>query len=221
MFASASKNRCTRLAPPNIFSWWPSILFWRFIAGTAPQRILWPEEGVFECADYFRPTERLTGSEMRTVLEFLQRSQPSVDQGRYGFSHFLKTEGPPLLREMPFGYVVELVQLLLNKNLLSFRKGKITGMVRADCLPLMYGKDSETVRPHIGSKSTYIGWSVLVFTRPCEGRLGVQQGRSSHFTRCHPMVSLLSCHSVEDVSQRRPGAVGCEGCRVAGLLVAW
>ena len=30
------------------------------------------------------------------------------------------------MRDMPRGYVVELVQLLLNKNFLQFRKGKVS-----------------------------------------------------------------------------------------------
>jgi len=49
-----------------------------------------------------------------------------TDQGRYGFARFLGDHGPDFVRAMPKGYIVELVQLLLNKNLLQFRKGKVT-----------------------------------------------------------------------------------------------
>jgi epidermal growth factor receptor substrate 15 len=49
-----------------------------------------------------------------------------VDRGRYGFANYLKSCGPQFVRDMPRGYVVELVQLLLNKNFLQFRKGKVS-----------------------------------------------------------------------------------------------
>jgi hypothetical protein len=49
-----------------------------------------------------------------------------VDRGRYGYAHFLKVYGPAFIRGMPHGYVVELVQLLLNKGFLQFRKGLVS-----------------------------------------------------------------------------------------------
>lgn len=49
-----------------------------------------------------------------------------MDRGRYGFANYLKSCGPEFVRQMPRGYVVELVQLLLNKNFLQFRKGKVS-----------------------------------------------------------------------------------------------
>lgn len=94
--------------------------------GIVPQRILWPYHGgKFECADYFRPQERVGGVELQELLTFLDQAKPEIDRGRYGFATYLKRYGPVFLQTMPRGYVVELVQLLLNKNLLIFRKGKI------------------------------------------------------------------------------------------------
>lgn len=49
-----------------------------------------------------------------------------VDRGRYGLATFLKYRGPAFIRNMPRGYLVELVQLLLNKHILVFRKGKVS-----------------------------------------------------------------------------------------------
>jgi hypothetical protein len=35
----------------------------------------------------------------------------------------LKNTGPAYIRSLPIGYLVELVQLLSNKNVLRFKKG--------------------------------------------------------------------------------------------------
>lgn len=99
--------------------------------GVAPQRLLWPaDQPRFECADYFQPQERLTAAEMNKVIEFLSQSSSLsdhvADRGRYGFANFLQTHGPTCLRTMPRGHVVELVQLLLNRNFLLFRKGTVS-----------------------------------------------------------------------------------------------
>jgi len=94
--------------------------------------VLWPSSNLgvrFECADYFRPQERLTPQQMSELVEFLNKDRPQgaeVDRGRYGFANYLKAQGPLFVREMPRGYVVELVQLLLNKSFLQFRKGKVS-----------------------------------------------------------------------------------------------
>jgi hypothetical protein len=102
------------------------------IEGTAPQRILWPKEGRYPCADFFRPTERLTAEQTQILMQFLERRKPVVDQGRFGMTLYLKQNGPEFLRQWPLGYIVELVQLLLNTNVLSFRKGKISFKLRVD-----------------------------------------------------------------------------------------
>ena len=99
--------------------------------GVAPQRVLWPAPPAhrFDCADYFRPQERLPPQQMSELVEFLSKHRPSgdeVDRGRYGFANYLKVMGPAFIREMPRGYLVELVQLLLDKNILLFRKGKVS-----------------------------------------------------------------------------------------------
>lgn len=39
---------------------------------------------------------------------------------------YLKAQGPDFVRQMPRGYVIELVQLLLNTNVLHFRKGRVS-----------------------------------------------------------------------------------------------
>lgn len=113
--------------------------------GAAPQRVLWPAPPAprFDCADYFRPQERLNASQMTELVEFLTHDRPQgqevcgqVDRGRYGFANYLKTSGPPFVREMARGYVVELVQLLLNKNFLQFRKGKVSFRFLSSFLPI-------------------------------------------------------------------------------------
>ncbi len=91
------------------------------VQGEKPQRLLWPVAGHFECADYFRPTERLPSAQISALIEYFELERPEIDRGRYGFANFLKAKGPPFITSMPRGYIVELVQLLLNKNILLFR----------------------------------------------------------------------------------------------------
>eukprot|EP00457_Paulinella_chromatophora_P000748 gb/GEZN01000748.1/.p1 GENE.gb/GEZN01000748.1/~~gb/GEZN01000748.1/.p1 ORF type:complete len:1063 (-),score=82.18 gb/GEZN01000748.1/:511-3699(-) len=95
------------------------------IEGARPQRVLWPNTGRFECADYFRPEERLTEEQMQEVLAWFRRERPQVERGRYGLASYMKLKGPLFIQGMPRGFIVELVQLLLNKHVLVFRKGKV------------------------------------------------------------------------------------------------
>jgi len=96
------------------------------IEGLKPQRVIWPVEGRFECADYFRPVERLTMEETQQLVDFFEEDRPQVDRGRYGLATYLKYRGPSFVRKLPRGFIVELVQLLLNKHILVFRKGKVS-----------------------------------------------------------------------------------------------
>lgn len=43
--------------------------------------------------------------------------------GRHGFALHMKESGPSFLRRWPLGYVVEMVQVLVNRKILRFRKG--------------------------------------------------------------------------------------------------
>eukprot|EP00808_Paulinella_micropora_P005676 g5545.t1 len=95
------------------------------IEGARPQRVLWPVTGKFECADYFRPEERLNSDQTQEVLNWFRRERPQVDRGRYGLASYMKLKGPSFIQKLPRGYIVELVQLLLNKHVLVFRKGKV------------------------------------------------------------------------------------------------
>lgn len=149
-----STKKDQQQAPPGLKSWqslhmefeaWLDLVQQKkacVCVGVSPQRVLWPcpPQARFECADYFRPQERLNAGEMTQLVEFLANDQHrsgdhasqhhqgggQVDRGRYGFANYLKSCGPPFVRDMPRGYVVELVQLLLNKNFLQFRKGKVS-----------------------------------------------------------------------------------------------
>eukprot|EP00456_Euglypha_rotunda_P060552 TRINITY_DN5068_c0_g1_i3.p1 TRINITY_DN5068_c0_g1~~TRINITY_DN5068_c0_g1_i3.p1 ORF type:complete len:986 (+),score=61.48 TRINITY_DN5068_c0_g1_i3:316-3273(+) len=96
------------------------------VEGVKPQRVLWPAEGRFECADYFQPQERLRQEDLQQLVHFFEEARPQVDRGRYGLATYLKVKGPPFIRKLPRGYIVELVQLLLNKHVLVFRKGKVS-----------------------------------------------------------------------------------------------
>lgn len=123
--------------------------------GAVPQRVLWEmDRPRFPCADYFRPEERLSIAEMTELMQFLHKEQQptkpkpliqqaraktstttkkgkqgdlaEADRGRYGFAHYLMKNGPPFVRSMPRGHVVELVQLLLNRHFLLFRQGRVS-----------------------------------------------------------------------------------------------
>jgi hypothetical protein len=63
---------------------------------------------------------------MDQLLSYFQKEQIVCDQGRFGFATRLKEQGPLFIRSMPRGYLVELVQLLLNRGVLSFQKGTIS-----------------------------------------------------------------------------------------------
>lgn len=102
------------------------------------QRVLWPAppKARFECADYFLPQERLSVHQMTQLVEFLAacpEAKSLSNRGRYGFAMYLRQSGPDFVRAMPAGYVVELVQLLINKNLVTFTKGTI--LFKYDCCP--------------------------------------------------------------------------------------
>ena len=44
----------------------------------SPQRVLWPAPPAtrFECADYFRPQERLNAEQLALLIDFLDKDKP-------------------------------------------------------------------------------------------------------------------------------------------------
>jgi hypothetical protein len=93
---------------------------------TSPNRVIWPASGRFDCANVMRPTRRLSEAEMSCVLLFLLREWPTGDDGRHGFALWLSHRGPKFLKTRPFGYLLELVQLLFNdKYMLCDHHGHI------------------------------------------------------------------------------------------------
>lgn len=46
--------------------------------GVKPQRVIWPAEGKFLCADYFRPQERLTDEQIQELVHFFEETRPQV-----------------------------------------------------------------------------------------------------------------------------------------------
>ena len=77
-------------------------------------------------ADFFQPTQRLSSEQTHELIAFLHRSRPEIERGRFGFAQWLSRHGPRFIQALPHGVLVELVQLLLNKKVLQFRKGRVS-----------------------------------------------------------------------------------------------
>jgi len=102
------------------------------VVGTQPQRILYErtpsgEIRTFICANFQKPKQRFSDAQMLEIYLSLQKeSPPSWGGGRFGFARYFLNHGPEFLRGCRMGYLEELAQLLLNKNVLHCTsKGKI------------------------------------------------------------------------------------------------
>ena len=106
-----------------------------------------PASGRFECADYMDPTDRLSEKEKKVmffffekililfekplfcipkdIVDWIEARNLNLGGGRYGFAYHLKKHGPRCLKDVPIGFVIELVQLLLNRNILEFKGGRV------------------------------------------------------------------------------------------------
>lgn len=74
----------------------------------------------------FQPSQRLSSEQMLNLLKWLAKNRPETDRGRFGYAQYLSRYGPAIVRQLPHGILVELVQLLLNQKAILFKKGRIT-----------------------------------------------------------------------------------------------
>ncbi|AYV82971.1 MAG: hypothetical protein Hyperionvirus3_117 [Hyperionvirus sp.] len=98
--------------------------------GPIEAQVFWP--GIpaveFECGDNLNPVDRFTSREKTEALKFLKENQDELKEykkGRYGIVLFMLDNAPASIREKEEGYLIEFVQILINRKYLVFRKGNV------------------------------------------------------------------------------------------------
>ena len=110
-------------------------------------------------ADFFQPTQRLSAEQTQELIAFLYRVRPEVERGRFGFAQWLSRYGPRFIQALPHGVLVELVQLLLNKKVLQFRKGRVSVTTPVSTATLSSAVSAESLAAGFSSISALSGGS--------------------------------------------------------------
>jgi hypothetical protein len=100
-----------------------------FIEDKHPHRILWPavkgKPVPFACLDFKAIVESLPPSVLSELIDFLIHISMPKLHGLYGTTMYLSTLGPPCVRCLPHGVLLELVQSLFDRRILYRTKNRV------------------------------------------------------------------------------------------------
>ena len=115
------------------------------VEGEKPNRTIFPPQSSFEGADPNHPRDHYPHTWWKAMQQFFIDVHPVAHCGRYGFALYLKEKGPLEVRDMPLGVITEMVQMALDRQLLTYnRKKSLVSFLpcHLPCLPL-YSESGE------------------------------------------------------------------------------